>query len=210
MLSVSTLSELTTQCATRYYGPRTHSPATRIEVQLLLRLHWKSRKFELSGLLSDPSLSEERGASAITSSAPTTLGHAEVSPCPCQPDPPPSRYITRLHTAGALQRLNYASLSGDVHHVDDEFVGEPSHWCGVTLDDDEEEPSSYNAAMNHPTASGEWAKACKSEWLSWKQNDCYDVLSMEDLERMELKFMANTPPNSVYVFRIKRDHENEI
>ena len=29
MLSVSTLSsELTTQCATRYYGPRTHSPAT--------------------------------------------------------------------------------------------------------------------------------------------------------------------------------------
>ena len=104
--------------------------------------------------------------------------------------------------------------------MDDEFVGEPSHWCGVTLYDDEEEPSSYNAAMNHPTASGEWAKACKSEWLSWKQNDCYDVLSMEDLERMELKFMANTPPNSVkvrfklfdavYVFRIKRDHENEI
>ena len=29
MLSVSTLSELTTQCATRYYGPRTHSPATK-------------------------------------------------------------------------------------------------------------------------------------------------------------------------------------
>ena len=28
MLSVSTLSVLTTQCATRYYGPRTHSPAT--------------------------------------------------------------------------------------------------------------------------------------------------------------------------------------
>ena len=32
MLSVSTLSELTTQCATRYYGPRTHSPATETAI----------------------------------------------------------------------------------------------------------------------------------------------------------------------------------
>ena len=35
MLSVSTLSELTTQCATRYYGPRTHSPATKGGTSLL-------------------------------------------------------------------------------------------------------------------------------------------------------------------------------
>ena len=141
---------------------------------------------------------QERGASAIPSSAPSTLGHVEVSPSPCQPDPAPSRYTTRLHT-GALQRLNYASLSGDACHVDDEFDFLVSHligFCGVPLDD-EEEPSRYNAAMNHPTASGEWAKACESEWLSWKQNDCYDVLSMEDLERMELEFKAKAPPNSL-------------
>ena len=196
-----------------YYKNRSSTtPEATLEVE----------EIRASGILSDPSLSEERGAtSAIPSSAPTTLVRADVSPSPCQPDPASSRYPTRLHT-GALQRIDYASLSGGVHHVDDEFDLLVNHligFCGVTLDD-EEEPSSFNAAMNHPTASGEWAKACESEWLSWKQNDCYDVLSTEELERLELEFKANAPPDTVkvrfklfdtvYVFRIKRDHDNKI
>ena len=53
MLSVSTLSELTTQCATRYYGPRTHSPATLREDAS----DWEDSMYILNYLNpSDPSL----------------------------------------------------------------------------------------------------------------------------------------------------------
>ena len=49
---------------------------------------------------------------------------------------------------------------------------------------DEEEPSSYDEAINHPTAGAEWVKACESEWQSWKDNDCYEVLSVKILEQL--------------------------
>ena len=50
---------------------------------------------------------------------------------------------------------------------------------------DEEEPSNYEAAINHPNAGAEWVKACEAEWGSWRDNDCYDVLPLEDLEQLE-------------------------
>ena len=36
MLPVLTLSDLTTQCGTRYYGPRAHSPTTKLQHSSLL------------------------------------------------------------------------------------------------------------------------------------------------------------------------------
>ena len=56
-------------------------------------------------------------------------------------------------------------------------------FCGVTLSD-EEEPSNYNEAISHPTAGAEWAKACESEWQSWRDIDCNEVLSVEELEQL--------------------------
>ena len=41
MLSVSTLSELTTQCATRYHGPRTHKPILAPPIKIVSYKHVK-------------------------------------------------------------------------------------------------------------------------------------------------------------------------
>ena len=195
-----------------YQNRRATSPEVTLEVE----------EIRASGILSDPSLSEERDPIAISSSHSVIRERVEPSP-PSRDESSmtPGRPATRLHT-GALNRMDYASLSGGVHHVEDDFdflVGHLIGFCGVTLTD-EEEPSNYAEAINHPTAGAEWAKACESEWQSWKDNDCYEVLSVEELEQLERQFKASAPPDivkvrfklfdTVYVFRLKRDHANVI
>ena len=195
-----------------YQNRRATSPEVTLEVE----------EIRATGILSDPSLSDERDHIAISSSHSTANELAEpLSPSRVESSITTSRPATRLHT-GTLNRMDYASLSGGVHHVEDEFdllVGHLIGFCGVTLND-EEEPSSYDEAINHPTAGTEWAKACESEWQSWKENDCYEVLSVKELEQLERQFKASAPPDivavrfklfdTVYVFRLKRDHANVI
>ena len=47
MLPVLTLSDLTTQCGTRYYGPRAHSPATCVDYSSHIELRGHSGLFVL-------------------------------------------------------------------------------------------------------------------------------------------------------------------
>lgn len=179
-----------------YQNRRATSPEVTLEVE----------EIRASGILSDPSLFEERDSLASSSSHSVARESAEpLSPSRAESSMITSRPATRLQS-GVLQRMDYASLSGGVHHVDDEFdllVGQLIGFCGATMTD-EEEPSNYEAAINHPTAGAEWVKACEAEWGSWRDNDCYDVLSLEELEQLEREFKASAPPDIVKAHVIQR------